>query len=135
MRRGRVRKPEWGAYVKRNRQTRQLTRWKLAQQAEIDPSYVTLIENSGYVPRRDKVIGIARALRIDLDLTLLNAGYAPETIPLKDLLERLEQYKTHRMLEPNLRRAVRELHNLTPGMQKSVAHMLTAFVSTMQKGA
>ncbi|MCA9797190.1 MAG: helix-turn-helix domain-containing protein [Vulcanimicrobiota bacterium] len=131
-----MRNQAWANYVRDRRKARQLTRRKLAELAKIDPSYVTLIERDGYVPRKDKVLEIAKAIQADVDRTLLVAGYAPEKIPVKDLLEKIESYKADKMLEKELRVAIRELFNLTPGQQKKVAEMLDAYVKTIrdQKG-
>ncbi len=127
-----MRNQAWANYVRDRRKARQLTRRKLAELAKIDPSYVTLIERDGYVPRKDKVLEIAKAIQADVDRTLLVAGYAPEKIPVKDLLEKIESYKADKMLEKELRVAIRELFNLTPGQQKKVAEMLNAYVKTIR---
>ncbi len=127
-----MRNQAWANYVRDRRKARQLTRRKLAELAKIDPSYVTLIERDGYVPRKDKVLEIAKAIQADVDRTLLVAGYAPEKIPVKELLEKIESYKADKMLEKELRVAIRELFNLTPGQQKKVAEMLDAYVKTIR---
>ena len=127
-----MRNQAWANYVRDRRKARQLTRRKLAELAKIDPSYVTLIERDGYVPRKDKVLEIAKAIQADVDRTLLVAGYAPEKIPVKDLLEKIESYKADKMLEKELRVAIRELFNLTAGQQKKVAEMLNAYVKTIR---
>lgn len=127
-----MRNQAWANYVRDKRKARQLTRRKLAELAKIDPSYVTLIERDGYVPRKDKVLEIARAIQSDVDHTLLVAGYAPEKIPVRDLLERLENFKAEKVLEKELRNAIRELFNLTGSEQKKVAEMLNAYVKTIR---
>ena len=127
-----MRNQAWANYVRDRRKARQMTRRKLAELAKIDPSYVTLIERDGYVPRRDKVLEIAKALQAEVDRTLLVAGFAPEKIAVKDLLEKIESYKADRLLEKPLRLAIRELFNLTPGQQRKVAEMLNAYVKTIR---
>jgi len=127
-----MRNQAWANYVKDKRKARGLTRRKLAELAGIDPSYVTLIERDGYVPRKDKVLEVARALEADLDHTLLVAGYAPEKIPVKDLLERLETFKSEKVLDKELRASIRELFDLTSAQQKKVSEMLTAYVKTLK---
>ena len=126
-----MRNQAWANYVKDKRKARGLTRRKLAELAGIDPSYVTLIERDGYVPRKDKVLEVARALEADVDHTLLVAGYAPEKIPVKDLLERLETFKSEKVLDKELRASIRELFDLTSAQQKKVSEMLTAYVKTL----
>jgi len=127
-----MRNQAWANYVKDKRKARGLTRRKLAELAKIDPSYVTLIERDGYVPRKDKVLEIARAVEADLDHTLLVAGYAPEKIPVKDLLERLETFKAEKVLDKDLRASIRELFDLSSAQQKKVAEMLNAYVKTLR---
>lgn len=127
-----MRNQAWANYVKDKRKARGLTRRKLAELAKIDPSYVTLIERDGYVPRKDKVLEIAKAVEADLDHTLLVAGYAPERIPVKDLLERLETFKAEKVLDKELRASIRELFDLSASEQKKVAEMLNAYVKTLR---
>lgn len=128
-----MRNQAWANYVRDRRKARQLTRRKLAEMASIDPSYVTLIERDGYVPRKDKVIEIARAIQADADHTLLVAGYAPERIPVRELLERIENFKADKCLEKELRSSVRDLFTLTVGEQRKVAEMLNAYVTTIRE--
>ena len=127
-----MRNQAWANYVKDKRKARGLTRRKLAELAGIDPSYVTLIERDGYVPRKDKVLEVALALEAEVDHTLLVAGYAPEKIPVKDLLERLETFKSEKVLDKELRASIRELFDLTTAQQKKVSEMLTAYVKTLK---
>lgn len=75
-----MRKRSWGIFVKEKRKAKQMTRRRLAELAKLDPSYVTLIERDGYVPRQDKVVGIAEALVIDPTECLLAAGYATDEV-------------------------------------------------------
>ena len=128
-----MRNQAWANYVRDRRKARQLTRRKLAEMARIDPSYVTLIKRDGYVPRKDKVIEIARAIQADADHTLLVAGYAPERIPVRELLERIESFKADKCLEKELRTSVRDLFTLTVGEQRKVAEMLNAYVTTIRE--
>jgi len=127
-----MRNQAWANYVKDKRKARGLTRRRLAELASIDPSYVTLIERDGYVPRKDKVLEIARAVEADLDHTLLVAGYAPEKIPVKDLLERLEHFKSEKVLDKELRASIRELFDLSSAQQRKVSEMLNAYVRTLR---
>ena len=128
-----MRNQAWANYVRDRRKARQLTRRKLAEMAKIDPSYVTLIERDGYVPRKDKVLEIARAIQADADHTLLVAGYAPERIPVRELLDRIETFKADKCLEKELRSSIRELFTLTVGEQRKVAEMLNAYVTTIRE--
>jgi transcriptional regulator with XRE-family HTH domain len=112
----------------------QLTRRRLAQLANIDPSYVTLIERYGYVPRKSKVMDLARALRVDTDRTLIMAGYAPEGVPLSEFLEHIEIIAAEKSLDTGLRDCMKELHTLTKNDQKRAASILSRFLQkTKQK--
>ena len=119
-----MRNEAWATYVKEKRKARHLTRRKLAELAKIDPSYVTLIERDGYVPRKDKVLELARALEVDIDHTLLVAGYAPEKVSLKDLLDRLEAIHAEKSMDRELRTALREVVHLPKDKQKELGQMI-----------
>lgn len=119
-----MRNEAWASYIREKRKARHLTRRKLAELAKIDPSYVTLIERDGYVPRKDKVHELARALEVDVDHTLLVAGYAPENASLKDLLEGLQSVQAEKKMDRELRSALRELIHLPKDEQKKVGHMI-----------
>ncbi len=123
---------EWALFVSQKRKSNRLTRRKLAELASIDPSYVTLIERDGYVPRRDKVMDIAKAVLADVDRTLLIAGYAPETISTEQLLEGLDNIKTSQVLEKDLRSVIHDFFTLSPNEQKKVAEMLKAYMHTIR---
>lgn len=77
----------WAAYVTEKREARDMAKSELGYRAEIDPSYITLIERDGYLPRRDKVIKLAEVLLVDTDECLLMAGYAPVSLPAKRVFE------------------------------------------------
>lgn len=66
----------WAQYVRRKRKLQGFTRRRLAELADIDPSYVTLIERDGYTPRKCKVLDIAKALQCDEHECLLAAGFS-----------------------------------------------------------
>jgi len=77
-----MRNESWANYIKEKRKAKKLTRRRLASLVKIDPSYITLIERDGFVPRRDKVLSFASVLDVDSDEMLLMAGYAPSDKPL-----------------------------------------------------
>lgn len=70
----------WGRYVREIRQRRRLTARALADKANLDPSYITLIERDGYVPKQAAVERLAIALGADLDYFLGQAGYATPAV-------------------------------------------------------
>jgi transcriptional regulator with XRE-family HTH domain len=123
----------WANYVKEKRKSKNLTRRKLAELSKVDPSYLTLIERDGFVPRKDKVVRIARALDCDIDECLLTAGYAPQRVPVTEFLERLERYKDDRDMDEDLKKAVREIRTFPADEQKKVAQMISAYLQVLNK--
>ncbi len=113
----------WGQLVRDRRKARQLSRRELARIVGCDPSYVTLIERDGYVPRRHIVEALARALGAEQETMLLAAGYSNRTIAAvflqrqKDLLEGLC---------PALRRQLTRAIQLPPERQLIVAQTLSS---------
>jgi len=124
----------WANYIKEKRKTKHLTRRKLAELAKVDPSYLTLIERDGFVPRRDKVIRLSRALECDTDECLLTAGYAPSKVQVTEFLERLERYKDDRDMDEDLKRVIREIRAYSADEQKKIAQMITAYLQVLNKG-
>ena len=124
----------WANYVKEKRKGKHLTRRKLAELSRVDPSYLTLIERDGFVPRKDKVAKLARAMGCDIDECLLTAGYAPQKVPVTEFLERLERYKDDRDMDEDLKRAVREIRTFSAEEQKNVAKMIIAYLQVINKG-
>lgn len=124
----------WANYIKEKRKGKHLTRRKLAELSKVDPSYLTLIERDGFVPRKDKVIRLARILEVDTDECLLTSGYAPSKIHVTEFLERLERYKDDRDMDEDLKRAVRDIRMFPAEEQKKVAQMITAYLQVLEKG-
>lgn len=124
----------WANYIKEKRKIKHLTRRKLAEMAKVDPSYLTLIERDGFVPRKDKVARLSRALGCDTDECLLTAGYAPQKVQVTEFLERLERYKDDRDMDEDLKKAVRDLRTFPAEEQKKVAQMITAYLQVLNKG-
>lgn len=123
----------WANYIKEKRKIKHLTRRKLAEMAKVDPSYLTLIERDGFVPRKDKVSRLARALGCDTDECLLTAGYAPQKVQVTEFLERLERYKDDRDMDEDLKKAVRDIRTFPADEQKKVAQMITAYLQVLNK--
>lgn len=67
----------WAKHVRENRKARQMTRRALAFKADIDPSYLTLIERDGYVPRKNHIKRIGLIFG-DVGAALLVCGHVPE---------------------------------------------------------
>lgn len=122
----------WAKFVKMTRKSQGFTLRKLADLAGIDASYVTLIERDGYIPRRDKVLAIAKALNADIDRALLEAGYAPEGIAINSILGKNSLETAEDLLIPELNGCLRELISLTAQQQRRVADFLSSFIYTLQ---
>ncbi len=124
----------WANYIKEKRKKKRLTRRKLAELAEVDPSYLTLIERDGFVPRKDKVVKLAKALECDIDECLLTAGYAPQKVQVTEFMERLERYKDDRDMDEDLKKVIREIRAFPTEEQKKVAQMISAYLQVLKTG-
>lgn len=93
-----MRNGTWALFVEQNRIKQGMTRRELGEKSQIDPSYVTLMERDGYVPRRDIVDRVVEVLKADPNLGRLAAGYAPlyKTTP-EQVLNALAIVSTKRM--------------------------------------
>lgn len=76
-----ARRDEWGALVKREREERELTKKDLAHLSCLDPSYISLIELHGCVPRLQTIERIATALGIEPAVAFKAAGYGVTSLP------------------------------------------------------
>ncbi|MDQ7826288.1 MAG: helix-turn-helix transcriptional regulator [Candidatus Eremiobacteraeota bacterium] len=128
-----MRNQAWANYIKEKRRLKHLTRRKLAELAKIDPSYVTLIERDGYIPRRDKVLEIAKALEVENNQILLMAGYAPEGIQVKEFLQKIDSMKFEQTFDEEMLLVLKEISALPPKEQKKVAQMITAYVNVIKE--
>lgn len=127
-----MRNQTWASFIKEKRKLKHLTRRKLAELAKIDPSYVTLIERDGYIPRKDKVQDIARALEVDSNQILLMAGYAPDSIPPMEFLQKMENIKLEESFDEEMLVVLKQISALHPSEQKKVAQMITAYVNVIR---
>ena len=127
-----LRNQTWASFIKEKRKLKHLTRRKLAELAKIDPSYVTLIERDGYIPRKDKVQDIARALEVDSNQILLMAGYAPDSIPPMEFLQKMENIKLEESFDEEMLVVLKQISALHPSEQKKVAQMITAYVNVIR---
>ena len=125
--------PQWAAWIRqytsgsRNRGSK----WKIAQAARVDPSYITLMSRDGYVPMRDVVIRVADAVGASRDEALLVAGFAPESVSVEQVLEILEDHRANR-LHPRLLDAVREALSLEGRDRKQAEVFLSAAVAGLR---
>ena len=124
---------EWSEIINYHRCKKGISRCRLAEMVDVDPSYITLIERNGQVPRRDKVVALARALDGDLDEMLLKAGYAPENISTEAVLELAGRKDDQRQLVPALHETMRELAALPEEQQQRVAEVINAYVCAQNR--
>lgn len=114
--------PALATLVRDRRKARRLTRRELARIVGCDPSYITLIERDGYVPRRPIATAIAQALG-DEEGILLAAGYSNGAIAA---VYRGRQRELLEGLCPALRRQLTRAIQLPPERQTLIAHMLNS---------
>lgn len=83
----------WAEWVRRNREARNWSKRTLAAKVGVDPSYVTLWENDGYVPMRKKVQHVADAFGLPRAEAEIIAGLIPETMHIVRLLKEVRREK------------------------------------------
>lgn len=74
---------QFGATLKRHRETRRVSQSKLAERAGFDHSYVSRLESGARTPTRDAVQQLAEALgleRMQQDELLASAGFLPQEV-------------------------------------------------------
>ena len=110
---------EWGALLKDMRRHRDVTRDQLAAATGMDSSYIWMMEKEGRVPAYDRVLLLADELRMDRDVALLYAGYAPELSPkvLAGLVRLAKVCKKSKRLREALNALYKEA--VCPTVQKS----------------
>lgn len=126
-------KRKWGHWVQRKRKAKDLTRRDLAELASIDPSYMTLIERDGFVPRRDTVERIGAALYLR-DEAMFRAGYLPDSYDPEQVQAGLEAGKVLQGLEAGLRFELLMLCDLPPSLQAAASGILSAFRESHKAG-
>lgn len=69
----------FGDYLKQNRESKRpkISMRELARRTNVDPSYISRIEKGEYVPSREIVMNIAKALNENVNEFLMKAGYVP----------------------------------------------------------
>lgn len=111
----------WANYMKERRKAKNFTRRHLASLAKIDPSYLTLIERDGCVPRRDKVLSFAEILSADPDEMLLMAGYAPNN----------DTFINSKSFTPELLTLVKKLSELDSQKQTKAGEIIKSCLSAI----
>jgi transcriptional regulator with XRE-family HTH domain len=70
---------DFGNFLKSRREKNpDISQRELARRTNLSPSYISRIENGEYIPSREVVIEIAKALGEDKNKFLLKAKYLPE---------------------------------------------------------
>ena len=72
---------KWASALITVRKRAHMTRRDIALAVDIDPSYITLMERDGNVPKREIVADIAKATGANEDKLMMAAGYLPEFCP------------------------------------------------------
>lgn len=74
---------DFGAVLKRFRESRRVSQSKLAERADFDHSYVSRLESGARMPTREAVERLAEALQLDhnsRDALLAAAGFLPRDV-------------------------------------------------------
>ncbi len=74
---------DFGAVLKRFRESRRVSQSKLAERADFDHSYVSRLESGARMPTREAVERLAEALQLDQnsrDALLAAAGFLPRDV-------------------------------------------------------
>ena len=118
-----MRNETWANYMKDKRRARNFTRRHLASLAKVDPSYLTLIERDGCIPRRDKVLSFAEILSADPDEMLLMAGYAPNN----------DSFINSNSFTPELLTLVKKLSELDKPTQIKVGELIKSCLNMLEQ--
>ena len=78
------------------------------------------------------MIAIARALETDIDRTLLEAGYAPENIPISSIIGKTSVETVSDLLVPELSQCLRELVSLSQVQQIKVADFINTYICNLR---
>lgn len=124
----------WSRLVRDRRKAAKMTRRKLAEQAQIDPSYVTLIERYGYVPSRACANRVALALPGNQDDLLLVAGYLPPSASPVRVAKALAVVDEQSLM-PGLSKLIRDLANAPKRVQEQAIAVITALVGSTEEKA
>lgn len=82
-------RPEFGRWIADRVREAKVSRLYIATLVGIDPGYMTHIGN-GYVPGREVTKRLAEAIGLDVDETMVRAGFAPVTLSVAEVLSLLE---------------------------------------------
>ena len=117
-----MRNETWANYMRDKRRAKNFTRRHLASLAKVDPSYLTLIERDGCVPRRDKVLSFSEILSVDPDEMLLMAGYAPNN----------DTFINSKSFTPELLTLVKKLSELDKQTQIKAGEIIKSCLSAIE---
>lgn len=79
----------WGESLRAARERLCLTITELARRVDVCQSYVSRMEGLGEIPRRDKVLSLARALEVEPEPFFVLCGYATELTPVVQIAQSL----------------------------------------------
>ncbi len=116
----------WGDWVKDRRKAKQMTRRALAIAADLDPSYITLMERDSYIPKRHVCARIGRVLA-DEETGMIMGGFID--LGRRRKLVHLPAHAEIDKLPEHLRILVRKLAKAPARVQEQAAAVLTVLVS------
>ena len=124
-------KQKWSEFIRSHRIKQSLTSRRLAELIGVDPSYITLMERNGCVPKREKVIALGRALRLNTDILLIVAGYAPEHVDLPLAIESCGAEDSGHKIIPELSALLEDMGRLPKNKQKTLVRFLIPLLNTL----
>lgn len=123
-----MRNRQWAKLFSALRQRNNMTGRQVAENAGIDPSYITRIEREGLIPRRDKVEALAKALNAEAEYLLLAAGYSPLT-PGNNTTP--DDYIEDSPMPKELASCLRDLSQLSWEHQCKAARFISVFLTSV----
>lgn len=122
----------WAAWVKDHRKALRMTRREMAAQSLCDPSYVTLIERDGYVPRKDVAKRIAAVLKAETE-GLVVAGFVPQGVSKPLVLASIQEGLVRTTMSPQARQLMLRLREMDLRDQDKAAAVLLATLEGLQR--
>lgn len=89
----------WSRWLKEARDRKGLTKREVAKLADIDPSYMTLLEKDGLIPKPDVAIRVIANLTsdpIEADTMMLLIGFAPFNASAEEVIAALLEIRSRR---------------------------------------
>lgn len=126
----------WAIYLSEQRHKKKYKRNQLAELCGVDPSYITLIERDGYVPKNEIIVSLSKALECDVDKSLIIAGYAPKTVSVSECMHILNmngENVIYDSIDHQLISVLRSINNLPDAKRKNAIKMINSLIENSIK--